>query len=200
MELILASASPRRSDLLRAWGIPFRAVPAEGLDEDAVRGEAPHVAGRLAEMKAAWTLRLLAPADSPAGLLVLGADTVVEIDGEILVKPRDRADARRMLEALSGRVHRVHWWPRRPGRPGDLPGAHRGGDVGGGVPPSRAATSTYIDTGDAEEGGRLRHPVRGRRLSPLPRLLLQHRRLGSVAASAAGLSVPASSATAPITR
>lgn len=99
--LILASASPRRAELLRAAAIPFEVVVAN-VDESVLPGEKPrdHVR-RLAEAKAR------AVADRMAGRLVLAADTVVVVDGLILGKPADQADARRMLRLLSGRGHEV---------------------------------------------------------------------------------------------
>lgn len=101
MRLILASASPRRVELLRAAGLAFAAVPAE-VDETPLAGEAPvaHVL-RLARLKAE---RVAAhhPDD-----VVLGADTVVATDGLLLGKPTDDDDARAMLERLSGRTHEV---------------------------------------------------------------------------------------------
>jgi septum formation protein len=99
--LVLASASPRRQELLRNAGISFVVQPAD-IDETPRLGEAPRgYAERLAQEKAltVWRLR---PQD-----LVLGADTIVVIDEMILGKPVDAADAIRMLRLLSGRVHRV---------------------------------------------------------------------------------------------
>jgi len=99
--LVLASSSPRRSELLRQAGIPFVVRPSEGVDEGVLAHEKPedHVQ-RLAEQKA-----LAVPAQP--GEIVLGADTVVVIDGRILGKPADDAEAARMLEILSGRRHEV---------------------------------------------------------------------------------------------
>ena len=98
--LILASQSPRRSELLQQAGIPFISCPAN-VDETVLDGESPEsYVKRVAEEKA--TAVEAGPAD-----IVLGADTVVVIDGQILGKPRDPADALRMLEALSGREHAV---------------------------------------------------------------------------------------------
>jgi septum formation protein len=99
--LVLASASPRRADLLQAAGIAFDVIPAD-LDETPYPGERaePHVR-RLATMKAEAIAR--AGERRP----ILGADTVVVIDDRILGKPVDVADARRMLAALSGRTHTV---------------------------------------------------------------------------------------------
>jgi septum formation protein len=99
--LILASASPRRAELLRAAGIPFEAEAAD-VDESVLAGEAAEVyVRRLAEAKAR------AVAARHPGRVVLGADTVVVVDAELLGKPTDAADARRMLRLLSGRTHRV---------------------------------------------------------------------------------------------
>ena len=99
--LVLASASPRRQELLRNAGIAFMAQPAD-IDESPLAGEAPRDhAERLAREKAlaVWRLR---PQD-----MVLGADTIVVVDEMILGKPADAEDAARMLRRLSGRVHSV---------------------------------------------------------------------------------------------
>ena len=100
MHVILAAMSPRRRELLSAAGIPFT-VRAASIDETALPGESPeaHVR-RLAEMKA-----LAIPVEP--GEIVLGADTVVALENEILGKPRDADHARQMLQKLSGRRHEV---------------------------------------------------------------------------------------------
>jgi septum formation protein len=99
--LILASGSPRRSEILRAVGWPFEAVPAD-VDETPRAGEPPaEFVRRLAREKAA------AVAATRLFGLVLGADTTVVVGGESLGKPRDEEDARRMLRLLSGRTHEV---------------------------------------------------------------------------------------------
>ena len=99
--LILASASPRRRELLAAAGVSCVSDAAD-VDESVRAGESPAAyAERLAREKAA-----LVAARHP-GALVLGADTVVVVDDEILGKPADAADARRMLKRLSGRTHDV---------------------------------------------------------------------------------------------
>lgn len=111
--LILASASPRRREILALLGLPFEAVPAENelavdpllpLDQAVcavARGKAAEVAARF------------------PGRVVLGADTVVSVDGLTLGKPRDEADARRMLRLLQGRSHEVYTgvWVFGPGYP-----------------------------------------------------------------------------------
>jgi len=99
--LVLASASPRRQELLRNAGIPFEIQPAH-VPEDPLPGEgAKECAERLAREK------VLAISRQRPHDVVLGADTVVVIDNEILGKPADRADAVRMLRMLSGREHQV---------------------------------------------------------------------------------------------
>jgi septum formation protein len=99
--LVLASASPRRQELLRNAGLSFTVQPAD-IDESPLAGELPReCAERLARAKALaiWRTR---PQD-----LVLGADTIVVVDERILGKPIDAGDAVRMLRLLSGRVHTV---------------------------------------------------------------------------------------------
>jgi septum formation protein len=99
--LVLASASPRRQELLRNADIPFEVQPTQ-VAEDPLPGEgAKECAERLAREKA------LAVARQRPQDVVLGADTVVVIDGQILGKPVDADDAARMLRMLSGREHQV---------------------------------------------------------------------------------------------
>jgi septum formation protein len=99
--LVLASASPRRQELLRNAGIPFEIQPTQ-IAEDPLPGEgAKECAERLAREKALAIARLRSQD------VVLGADTVVVIDNVILGKPADAADAARMLRMLAGREHQV---------------------------------------------------------------------------------------------
>ena len=99
--LILASASPRRRQILGVLGIPFEAIEVD-VDEAPHPGEAPEtLARRLAVAKA------LAGVTRSADALVLGADTVVALDGESLGKPRDSAEAVQTLERLRARAHSV---------------------------------------------------------------------------------------------
>jgi len=101
MSLILASASPRRSELLRNASIPFVVEPAH-IAEEPLPGELPlQYAQRLARDKA----RAVFARNSDN--VVLGADTVVVVDEHLLEKPRDAEDAARMLRLLSGRMHKV---------------------------------------------------------------------------------------------
>ena len=111
--LVLASASPRRRELLAQAGYTFEVRPAD-LPEDPRPGEEPVAyVVRLAREKAEAVYRALAGQESGAELIdrrelvVLGADTTVVVDGEILGKPQNAADAARMLRMLSGRTHRV---------------------------------------------------------------------------------------------
>jgi len=101
--LILASASPRRAELLTAAGFDFQVIAAD-VDETPRPGEAPAAyALRVARDKAAavWETGL------KPGTRVLAADTVVVAEGQILGKPAGRADAERMLRLLAGKVHEV---------------------------------------------------------------------------------------------
>jgi len=99
--LILASASPRRAEILRSLGIPFAVRPAD-VPEDLLPGETAEAAAiRLADAKAA------AAAARDPGRWVLAADTLVFLDGLILGKPRDDEDAATMLRQLAGREHGV---------------------------------------------------------------------------------------------
>ena len=105
MKLILASTSPRRAEVLRDAGFKFE-IRATQVDETERPGEsAPAMVARLAEAKArAGAAQTNRDQDQ---YIVIGADTTVELDGEILGKPLDAAHAREMLAALSGRTHRV---------------------------------------------------------------------------------------------
>jgi len=111
--LVLASASPRRRELLAQAGFTFQVRPAH-IAEDPRPGEDPIAyVVRLAREKAQAVYRELTAQPGASGgaaadsLAVLGADTTVTIDGQILAKPLDADDAARMLRLLSGRTHRV---------------------------------------------------------------------------------------------
>jgi septum formation protein len=109
-KLTLASASPRRAQILREAGISFE-ISASHIDESPRSGEsAEQLVARLAEAKARaaaaqWN-RARPEGDEDAALIV-GADTCVELGGQIFGKPCDAADARKMLAALGGHTHRV---------------------------------------------------------------------------------------------
>ena len=117
MRLVLASASPRRADLLRAAGYSFDTLVVD-LDESPRAGEAPQAyVARLAHEKSAAAMqRFISRAqqacsgperDAVHEVVILGADTTVVVDGEILGKPHDDADGAVMLQKLSGRRHEV---------------------------------------------------------------------------------------------
>ena len=104
MNIILASNSPRRRELLGQMGLKDFQVSAPNVDETVEPGLSP------AEMVEELSLRKARAAAKKAGPedLVIAADTVVALDGKVLGKPRDREDAFAMLSALSGREHRVY--------------------------------------------------------------------------------------------
>jgi septum formation protein len=106
LPLLLASASPRRRQILERLGLPYT-MCTPPVDEDAAqkrfRGPVEELAQWLAKHKAAETLKL----PEAAGRLVITADTTVLLNGEILGKPRDKAHARELLLALRGRWHHV---------------------------------------------------------------------------------------------
>ena len=110
--LVLASASPRRRELLAQVGYRFQVHPAH-IPEDPLPGEDPIVyVTRLAREKAEAVFRELTtsspkPEKNEQSIVVLGADTTVTLDNAILGKPEDAADAARILRLLSGRTHRV---------------------------------------------------------------------------------------------
>jgi septum formation protein len=105
MKLILASSSRQRAEVLRNAGFLFDVVPAQ-VDESRREGEkAGDFVRRLADTKASAVAASLPPASRPA--IVVGADTVITVDGLILGKPTDVQDASQMLCRLSGRTHEV---------------------------------------------------------------------------------------------
>ena len=102
MKLILASSSPRRAEILRDAGMSFT-VMSSAVDETPIPGESPNeYVHRLACAKAG-----LVAARSVGPAIVIGADTVVVLDGQIIGKPRSAEDARRTLQLLSGHTHSV---------------------------------------------------------------------------------------------
>lgn len=98
--IILASASPRRQELLSLYGLPFEVAPS--LADETAEGNGLKRVKALARLKCEEVLSRY------PGRMVLGADTLVCVDGEIMGKPRDGEDAARMLSLLSGRAHEVH--------------------------------------------------------------------------------------------
>lgn len=105
LRIVLASASPRRRELLAQIGVEFTVSPAD-IDETALPGELPDdYVLRMAITKAQRGYANLV--EPLASSLILGADTAVVLDKQILGKPRDQAEAEYMLACLSGRTHRV---------------------------------------------------------------------------------------------
>jgi septum formation protein len=102
MRLILASASPRRRELLTQIGLRFDVIPAH-IDETPHTSESPIAFVKRLALEKALAIHALHP-----GAFVLGADTTVAIENHILNKPADRVDAERMLRLLSSRTHQVH--------------------------------------------------------------------------------------------
>ena len=101
-EMILASSSPRRKELLRQIGVHFRVIPPE-IEEESLPGESPdQLVSRLSCEKAGVV------ADRNPDALVLGSDTVVVHKEKILGKPRSVSEARSMLLSLSGNTHTVY--------------------------------------------------------------------------------------------
>ncbi len=98
----LVSQSPRRAEILRAAGIPFRVIRSRETDETS---DAADIPGRAIEIAGKKCAGAIVSDDDPA--ILVGADTMVVRDGEVLGKPRDEEEARRMLTSLSGRWHEV---------------------------------------------------------------------------------------------
>ena len=106
MKIYLASASPRRKELLRQVGISFKTMPST-VEEKSTKKEPHEVVEELSYQKAVDVCGKLA-AEGREDFVVIGADTVVSCWGEILGKPADQADAVRMLEKLQGGSHQVY--------------------------------------------------------------------------------------------
>lgn len=109
-EIVLASASPRRRDILEQAGIPFTVCASdvdESLEPDDL-AQPVEAAKKLAQRKAGAAVQEVLGVDYVGSLIVIGADTVVDCRGEIFGKPKDAEDAKRMLRRLSGRTHQVH--------------------------------------------------------------------------------------------
>ena len=112
--IILASASPRRKELLEQVGVEFEICPAKG--EEIITKTIPsEVVEELSSQKAMEIAELITQYDSehrdittPTDIMVIGADTVVAYENQILGKPKDEEDARRMLSLLSGKTHSVY--------------------------------------------------------------------------------------------
>ncbi len=107
MNYILASKSPRRKEILENLGVAFEIAVAD-TDESSEEKDPCRLVEALSRRKGeAVRQRLIEEGRDLSDTVIISSDTVVEIDGEILGKPKDREDAKRMLKALSGRTHRV---------------------------------------------------------------------------------------------
>ena len=110
LDIVLASASPRRRELLEREGVTFRVFPVdadEAIDER-LRSDPLEAVKKLAERKASAAVEQLVTPDYSGTLAVIGSDTMVVLRGEIFGKPRDEEEATRMLQALSACGHDVH--------------------------------------------------------------------------------------------
>ncbi len=105
MKLILASNSPRRKEILERLGLDFETMPAAHAIEPEVHSFSDAIVA--ARVKAHDVAMRLNPETKKAGAIVIGADTVVVLQGEVLGKPKDKKDAKRMLKMLSGKQHTV---------------------------------------------------------------------------------------------
>lgn len=106
--LILASGSPRRQELIRLLGLPLEVVPSN-VDEDTPTEWTPEqIVEGLSQRKALAVREQLASGQAPDSSIIIGSDTIVVLDREVMGKPRDKEDALRMLRALSGGVHEVY--------------------------------------------------------------------------------------------
>ena len=130
-QIILASASPRRKELLEQIGISFEICPAKG--EERITKSVPHeVVEELASQKAVEVASMVRTYEethqelvTPSDLMVIGADTIVSCGGQILGKPKDEHDACRMLKLLSGGTHQVYTGVSRRRSDAMLPPASR---------------------------------------------------------------------------
>lgn len=104
-KIILASASPRRKELLAKAGISFTVIPAAG-EEKRTSENTGEAVQQLARDKAEWVAQSLAECEE--GTLVIGSDTIVVFENRILGKPKDRRDAAETLEKLQGNTHQVY--------------------------------------------------------------------------------------------
>ncbi len=110
LDIVLASASPRRRQLLEKAGVTFRvhAVDADETIDERLADQPQEAVKKLAERKAKAAVEELVTEEYDGTMAVIGSDTMVVFRGEIFGKPRDAADASRMLHALSGHGHDVH--------------------------------------------------------------------------------------------
>jgi septum formation protein len=150
LRYVLASGSPRRRDLIRQVGIPARICPAVGKETSSERDPRAYAAD-LARHKAQEIAQQ--EEKTPGDYCVIGADTIVVLDGAILGKPKDRADAKRMITALQGRSHEVITGVCLSYRRGGLSGQCAFSEVSSVrvVPMSEEEIDRYLATGEADD-------------------------------------------------
>lgn len=149
MQLILASGSPRRREILASLGVPFTVRTAD-TDESCDLTDAGARVEAIAAKKCTAAVELLGsehPEGLPEDTVILASDTLVSVDGEFLGKPADEADARRMITLLQGRAHSVSsglavWYQ------GEMATAHEITEVVF-APMDGAAVDRYIATGES---------------------------------------------------
>lgn len=146
MKIILASASPRRRELLSQIGLEFE-VRVSDVEEKVSAVLPEQVVEELSAQKAEAVLETLT--DREEDVLVIGADTVVALEGQILGKPHSPEEASKMLERLSGKTHAVYTGVTLLYRPGAGAGAKRGAAEQA----SGARTSPAGESGDMEDSG-----------------------------------------------
>ncbi len=105
--LILASASPRRKELLKKADIPFIVMPAD-IEEVSCAGEPADVAEEISSYKAEYVAEKLIKEKKQDSFVILSADTIVTVDGKVLGKPKDEEEAFKVLKKLQGREHEVY--------------------------------------------------------------------------------------------
>lgn len=105
--LILASGSPRRQELIRLLGLPVEVVPSH-VDEDTPEDWTPRQIVEGLSLRKALSVKEQLAGQASVDSIVVGSDTIVVLDNEVMGKPRDTEDAIRMLELLSGRTHEVY--------------------------------------------------------------------------------------------
>lgn len=105
--LILASSSPRRQELIRSLQLPV-AIKVSDVDENVPAGWEPAKIVEELSLRKARAVKISLTEEESAGGIVIGSDTIVVLDNDVLGKPKDKADAARMLSGLQGRTHQVY--------------------------------------------------------------------------------------------
>lgn len=133
MDIVLASGSPRRKQLLEEAGVRFRVVPSDADEsiDDELRADPEQAASAIADRKAGSVVQQLLAVEEPLAepVLVIGADTMVVLDGAVFGKPHSASEGKGMLRKLSGRTHQVITgvavWLVAPGDGGKVSMSHK---------------------------------------------------------------------------